>query len=175
MTKRAPASMCFARSSRSLKAPVHSNTTSTPICAPRQLGRVPFAQNGIILAVNIQAVFLRADIPRPSSVHGVEFQQIGEIIGRNTSLTAVRRRVGLSSTIFRVALPILPKPLIATFNIRTPLLAFKSLRALLRPHVHNVFCAAFHVQQGFSTSASNEQPTGARRPKLATLLSFSLS
>ena len=50
--------------------------------APRQLGRVPFAQNGIILAVNFQALVLRADIPGPSSVYGVEFQQIGEIIGR---------------------------------------------------------------------------------------------
>ena len=35
----------------------------------------------------------------------------------NTSFTAVRRSAGLSSTIFRVALPIRPKPLIAIFSI----------------------------------------------------------
>jgi hypothetical protein len=37
----------------------------------------------------------------------------------------------LSTTIFKVALPILPKPLIATFNIRNPL--FRK-----RPPIHSL-------------------------------------
>src|SRR5690242_6108013 len=53
---------------------------------------------------------------RPYTVSN--FSRYARLSAVSTSFTAVRRRAGLSNTILRVALPILPKPLIAILNIR---------------------------------------------------------
>jgi hypothetical protein len=79
MTKRSSLNMfrqivSFSEGARTLEYHVDAHL------APRQLGGVAFAQNGIILAVNMQAVFVCVDIPRPSSVYGVEFSGYASLL-----------------------------------------------------------------------------------------------
>ena len=117
MTKRAPASMCLTRSSRSCKDACtleHNVDTHPP---QGSLRRFTFAQNRIVDAINIQTAVPGVDIPGPSSINGVEFQKVSEIVSRQHVVYRGETKSGIISTIFKVDLPIRPKPLIAMFSI----------------------------------------------------------
>jgi hypothetical protein len=106
MTNRAPASMCLTKSSRSLKTPVHSNTTRSSSCA-KAAWPVPFRpardkpRHQYTIA---RRCTLTSLVHLPWAVSN--FNRVPRLSAANTSLTAVRRRTGLFSTSFSVALPI---------------------------------------------------------------------
>ena len=80
MTKRAPASMCLTRSSRLVNTACTLEHDVDTHPTPRQLRRFTFAQNRIVDAINIQTAVAGVDIPGPSSINGVEFQKVSEIV-----------------------------------------------------------------------------------------------
>src|SRR6185312_12728019 len=51
--------------------------------APGQCSGIPGAQDRIILAIDVQVVFVRPDVPVPSPVNSVKFEQIRKIVSGN--------------------------------------------------------------------------------------------
>lgn len=92
ITKCAPASMCFARSSRFLNTPVHSNTRSTPISRQGNLAGSFALKMGILLAIDLQAVVAGGDCPKRSTINSVVSEQISKGHRRESSHLPQRDR-----------------------------------------------------------------------------------